>query len=160
MFHTTTHTTQSWHLPPWSPINSHEGSVSIATSSYKQSSMVDKVLCLTYGKLIMWINFGYSFKETLKAEKHSNFRTSLYTAYWVVLPSYKAYIAYEWKLDKDLGTRKLSVGSSYTPTNWSVIFKSETWVVQFCCLDKCLERSFRNPSSQLTAQVRFKVLCW
>jgi len=37
------------------------------------------------------LSFGYSFKATLKAEKHSNFRTSLYTTYWVVLPSYKAY---------------------------------------------------------------------
>ena len=90
MFHTTTHTTQSWHLPAWSPINSHEGSISIATSNYKQSSMVVKS-SMSYGKLIMWINFRYSFKETLKAEKHSNFRTSLYTTYWVVLPSYKAY---------------------------------------------------------------------
>ena len=30
------------------------------------------------------------------------------------------HIAYEWKLDKDLGMRKLSVGSSYTLTNLSV----------------------------------------
>jgi len=36
------------------------------------------------------------------------------------------HIAYEWELDKDLGMKKLSVGSSYTPTNLSVTFKSET----------------------------------
>ena len=30
------------------------------------------------------------------------------------------HIAYEWKLDKELGMRKLSVGSSYTLTNLSV----------------------------------------
>ena len=36
------------------------------------------------------------------------------------------HIAYEWELDKDLGMRKLSVRSSYTPTNLSVTFKSET----------------------------------
>ena len=35
-------------------------------------------------------------------------------------------IAYEWELDKDLGMRKLSVGSSYTPTDLSVTFTSET----------------------------------
>ena len=35
-------------------------------------------------------------------------------------------IAYEWELDKKLGMRKLSVGSSYTPTNLSLTFNSET----------------------------------
>ena len=38
----------------------------------------------------------------------------------------KKHIVYEWELDKDLGMRKLSVGSSYTPTNLSVTFTSET----------------------------------
>ena len=92
--------------------------------------MFDKILCLTYGKLIMWISFGYSFKETLKAEKHSNLGHH-YTQPIEWFCQATKHIAYEWKLDKDLGMRKLSVGSGYTPTNVSVIFKSETWVLDF-----------------------------
>jgi len=43
VFHTTPLTTQSWHLPSWSPINSLEMCISLTASSYKQFPTVDKL---------------------------------------------------------------------------------------------------------------------
>ena len=61
-----------------------------------------------------WVFVQGNFKSWKlgKLMKHTQIQQRFYQA--------TKHIAYEWKLDKDLGMRKLSVGSSYTLTNLSV----------------------------------------
>ena len=79
VFHTAPLTTQSWHLPSWSPINSLEMCISLTASSYKQFPAVDKIPLIVGSKFVnkFWVLIQGKFKSW-KLEAHE-------TQFWGII---------------------------------------------------------------------------